>query len=126
MSSRSSILFALSAAVLASVAAPAMAAMNVATFLNRAEPLRANPLMALTSPDYPVLKAEAAAATRQLRAEGEARRAAGRTPIACIPAGQSIGIMEMLDGLDALSPAQKKLPLKDGYARVLARKYPCR
>ena len=34
--------------------------------------------------------------------------------------------MEMLGGLDALSPAEKKLPLKDGYARVLAKTYPCR
>jgi len=31
----------------------------------------------------------------------------------------------MLGGLDALSPAEKKLPLKEGYARVLAKTYPC-
>ncbi|WP_254602883.1 hypothetical protein [Sphingomonas bacterium] len=117
---------ALSAIAVLAVATPAMAAMSVATFLSRAEPLRANPLMALTSPDYPALKAEAAAATHQLRAEADARRAAGKKPIACVPDGQSIGIMEMLGGLDALSPADKRLPLKDGYARVLAKNYPCR
>ncbi len=100
--------------------------MGVPSFLAKAEPLRTNPLAALTSPDLPVLKAEAASATHQLRAEGEARRAAGKTPIACVPEGQSIGIMEMLDGLDALSPAEKRLPLKDGCARVLAKNYPCR
>ena len=72
-----------------------------------------------------ILKAEADAATRQLRAEGAARVAAGKPPIACIPDGQSIGILQMLGGLDALSPADKKLPLKDGYARVLAKTYPC-
>ena len=126
MSYKSSIVLALAASVAVSIASPAMAAMSVGAFLAKAEPLRANPLMALTSPDYPVLKAEAAAATHQLRAESDARRAAGKTPIACVPEGQSIGIMEMLDGLDALSPADKKLPLKDGYARVLAKNYPCR
>ena len=125
MSYKPLFLLALSAATV-SIATPAMAAMTVATFLARAEPLRANPLLALASPDYPVLKQEAAAATHQLRAEDEARKAAGKRPIACVPEGQSIGIMEMLDGLDALSPAEKRLPLKDGYAHVLAKNYPCR
>ena len=107
------------------IAAPASAAMTVATFLNRAAPLRANPFTALTNPDYRVLKAEADAATRQLRAEGAARVAAGKRPIACMPDGEKIGILQMLGGLDALSPAEKKLPLKDGYAKVLAKTYPC-
>lgn len=108
------------------VAAPADAAMTVGTFLTKAAPLRANPLMALMSPDYPVLKAEADSATRQLKADRDARKAAGKPPIACVPDGQSLGIMDMLGGLDALSPADRKLPLKDGYARVLATKFPCR
>ena len=112
-------------AVSLGLATPAAAAMSVGTFLAKAAPLRANPFTALTNPDYPVLKAEADAATRQLRAEGAARVAAGKPPIACIPDGESIGILEMLGGLDALSPADKKLPLKDGYARVLAKTYPC-
>ncbi len=107
------------------IAAPASAAMTVATFLTRAAPLRANPFTALTNPDYRVLKAEADAATRQLRAEGAARIAAGKRPIACMPDGEKIGILQMLGGLDALSPAEKRLPLKDGYAKVLAKTYPC-
>jgi len=105
--------------------APASAAMTVGSFLARAAPLRANPFTALTNPDYQVLKAEADAATRQLRAEGAARSAAGKPPIACMPEGEKIGILQMLGGLDALSAAEKRLPLKEGYARVLARTYPC-
>jgi hypothetical protein len=42
-----------------------------------------------------------------------------------MPDGEKIGILQMLGGLDALSAAEKRLPLKDGYARVLARTYPC-
>lgn len=107
------------------MATPAAAAMTVGTFLAKAAPLRANPFTALTNPDYQLLKAEADAATRQLRAEGAQRKAAGKTPIACMPEGEKIGILQMLGGLDALSAAEKRLPLKDGYARVLAKTYPC-
>lgn len=117
--------FLIAFAVSIAAATPAAAAMSVGTFLDRAAPLRANPFTALTNPDYQVLKAEADAATRQLRAEGTARVAAGKKPIACMPEGETIGILQMLSGLDALSPAEKALPLKDGYARVLARAYPC-
>ncbi|GAA0678429.1 hypothetical protein GCM10009102_33680 [Sphingomonas insulae] len=106
-------------------ATSASAAMTVGTFLAKAAPLRANPFTALTNPDYQVLKAEADAATRELRAEGAARQAAGKPPIACMPDGEKIGILQMLGGLDALSPADKKLPLKQGYAKVLSRTYPC-
>lgn len=108
-------------------ASPAYAEpMTVGTFLTRAAPLRANPLVALVSPDYPVLKGEADTAVHALRADAAARKAAGRPPIACVPEGQSLGIMDMLAGLDALPASDKRLPLKDGYARVLARRFPCR
>jgi len=117
------VLFAL--AVSCGLAAPASAAMTVGTFLAKAAPLRANPFTAFTNPDYQVLKAQADAATRELRAEGEARKSAGKPPIACMPEGQTIGILQMLGGLDALSAAEKALPLKEGYARVLAKTYPC-
>lgn len=117
----------LAAAAALVVALPAAAqSMSVGAFLTRAEPLRANPLMALMSPDYAPLKAQADAAARELRADAAARKANGKPPVACVPDGQSIGITEMLGGLDALSPAEKRLPLKEGYARVLAKRYPCR
>lgn len=123
MSFRRSLILALVAGTV--VAMPAQAAMSVGAFLAKAAPLRANPLMALMSPDYATLKAEADAATRELKADQAARAAAGKPPIACIPEGQSVGILDMLSGLDALSPTEKKLPLKQGYARVLQKKFPC-
>ena len=108
------------------VAAPATAAMTVGTFVTKAQALRANPLTAIASPDFGTLRTEAQAATAQLKAEREARKAAGQPPIACVPPGESIGILDMLDGLAALPAADQRLPLKDGYARVLARRFPCR
>ena len=111
---------------LALIAAPAGAAMTTGTFVAKANALRANPLTAITSPDFALLRDEARTATAQLRAERDARRAAGKPPIACVPEGQSIGITDMLDGLAALPPALQKRPLKDGYAAVLAKRFPCR
>lgn len=112
-------------AVLAMIAGPASAAMTVGTFVAKASALRANPLAAFTSPDFPLLRSEAQAATAQLKAERAARRAAGKPPIACVPEGQSIGITDMVDGLAALPPKDRALPLKDGYARVIAKRFPC-
>ncbi|MEG8023740.1 hypothetical protein QP162_03415 [Sphingomonas aurantiaca] len=42
-----------------------------------------------------------------------------------MPEGESVGIMDMLDGLNELPASYQKRPLKDGYARVLANLYPC-
>jgi hypothetical protein len=114
------------ALLMVGVAMPASAAMTVGTFLARANALRDQGPMALMSPDLPALKAEAKAATNQLKAERAARAAAGKPPIACVPEGESVGIMDMLDGLNELPASYRKRPLKDGYARVLANLYPCR
>lgn len=116
---------AIASLVLLGVAVPADAAMTVQTFLARANALKGEGPMALMSPDFTVLKDEARVAKTQLRAESAARVAAGKKPIACVPEGQSIGIMEMLDGLSALPSAYQKRPLKDGYAQVLAKRFPC-
>lgn len=119
---RSTLMAAAAFAATAVYAAP----ISVGAFLARAAPLRANPLMALVSPDYAPLKAEADAAAHQLRADAAARKAAGKPPLACVPEDQSFGIMDMLAGLDTLPTADKRLPLKDGYVKVLAKRFPCR
>ena len=81
---------------------PAAGAITVGAFVTKAKALRANPLSALTSNDYSLLRSEAQAATAQLKAEREARKAAGKRPIACIPPGTSIPPTEMVEGLAAL------------------------
>ena len=116
----------IAAMLVGGMAIPASAAMTVGAFLARANALRDQGPMALMSPDFPALKAEAKAATTQLKAERAARAAAGKPPIACVPEGESVGIMDMLDGLSDLPASYQKRPLKDGYARVLANLYPCR
>lgn len=118
--------FAFAGLLALAMAAPASARMTVGTFVTKANALRANPLTAFTSPDFAVLRTEAQTATAQLKADRDARARAGKPPIACVPEGQSIGITDMLDGLAALPAADQRLPLKDGYAKVIARRFPCR
>jgi hypothetical protein len=108
------------------IAAPASAAMTTGTFVQRANALRAQGFAALLSPDFQVLKEEARVAREQLKADSAARVRAGKKPIACVPDGQTIGIEEMVDRLAALPAPIKRRPLKDGYAQVLARRFPCR
>jgi hypothetical protein len=58
----------IAAMLVGGMAMPASAAMTVGTFLARANALRDQGPMALMSPDFPALKAEAKAATTQLKA----------------------------------------------------------
>lgn len=106
-------------------ATPVSAAMTVGTFVQRANSLRDLGFAAMLAPDFQVLKEEARAARQQLKAENAARQRAGKKPIACVPEGETIGIEEMVDGLASLPAADQRRPLKDGYAKVIARRFPC-
>ncbi|MDP1026786.1 hypothetical protein Q5H91_06155 [Sphingomonas sp. KR1UV-12] len=108
------------------IAAPAGAAMTVGTFVQRAQVLREQGFAALLSPDFQVLKEEARQARTELKAENARRIAAHKPGIACVPEGESVGIEEMIDSLAALPAADQRRPLRDGYAKVLGRKFPCR
>ena len=112
--------------VAATVATPA-AAMDVATFLAKANALKAKGPMALFSSDLKLLKREGEAVGAQLRADRKARAAVGKPPLYCPPEGAArMGSTEVVDGLAAIPPAERGMSLKDGFVRVLQRKYPCR
>ncbi len=118
--------FAVALIAAAGVAAPAGAAMTTGTFVQRAGALRDQGFAALLSPDFAVLKEEARQAKQDLKAENARRIAARKPPIACIPEGETIAIEEMIDSLAALPAADQRRPLRDGYAKVVGRKFPCR
>jgi len=105
---------------------PAQAAISVGNFVSRAQALRQMGIGAMLDPDFQLLRGEAQTATNALKADRAARAAAGKPPIACVPEGESIGITDMIDGLARLPAAAQRLPLKDGYARVLAQRFPCK
>lgn len=122
---RVSIGVALGAAVL--LALPAAAAMDVATFLTKADALKAKGPFALFSGDLKLLKAEMAAASQQLKAEKAARDKAGLPPRTCPPKGAKMGATEFLAELHKMPAAdQRTTSVKDGLVWVGLRKYPCR
>lgn len=108
------------------VASPALADMTVRGFLDRAEPIRDAGVMGMLSPDMPMLRSEAKGALAQMRAERDARKAAGKRPLYCKPADEpDMSVDEMIDGLEQLSPSVQRQSLKDGIVRVMQRRYPC-
>lgn len=115
------------AAVLAVVPLGAANAMDVATFLAKADALQRKGMMALLSSDYKALKAEIVTNTRILRAERLAARRAHRRPAYCPPAKAGLKSDEILASFRTVPPAQRsRTPVKDALRALLARKYPCR
>ena len=76
---------------LSSPASAAGVAMDVATFLAKADGLRAKGPLALFSSDLTLLKSEGMAAGKNLREERLAQIAAGKRPAYCAPAGSKMG-----------------------------------
>ena len=110
------------------VAVPASAqAMDVKTFLTKADALKKKGMMALFSSDFKVLKKEMEVAGGQLRAERLAALKAGRKVSYCPPAKSSLNAKEVLAHFRAIPPAQQKtMQIKDGLRSLLTRKHPCR
>jgi hypothetical protein len=117
----------LAAVLLAVVPLGAAHAMDVATFLARAEALQKKGMLALMSSDYKLLQAEIASNAKALRAERLAAERARRKPAYCPPAKQSLNSDEILAAFRTIPAAQRpRVPVKDALRALLVRKYPCR
>jgi hypothetical protein len=107
------------------LASPAAAAITVETFLAKIAGLKKKGPLALFSGDIGVLKRESAAAVAGMESDKKARAAAGRPPLFCAPASTKMSAGEMIAGLQSIPPGERRIPLQDGFSRVIARKYPC-
>ncbi|HLL31908.1 MAG TPA: hypothetical protein VK403_13020 [Allosphingosinicella sp.] len=117
----------LAAALLAIVPLGAAHAMDVATFLARADALEKKGMMALVSSDYKLLQNEIVAQSKVLRAERLAAQRAGRKPAYCPPPKQGLGSNEILAAFRTIPAAQRpRVQVRDALRAHLARKYPCR
>ena len=110
------------------IAAPALATtgdMSVATFLAKADALKAKGFMALGSPDIKLLRAEGQAAGQAYGARLQAERAAGK-PSSCPPKGARPSSDQVLAHLRTY-PADKRagLTMKAAMADYFIKKYPC-
>ena len=117
----------LAAALLAIVPLGAAHAMDVATFLVKADALEKKGMLALMSSDYKLLMGEVRTQSEALRAERLAAERAGRKAAYCPPAKQSLTAKEVLTAFRTIPAAQRpRIQVKDALRALMARKYPCR
>lgn len=113
------------AAAMLAMAAPA-GAMDVATFLGKAEALQARGPLALFSSDVGALKAEAENAGKSLKAERLARVAARQAPEYCPPSPGSMNSDELLGAMRAIPAAQRPhVSVRAAMKALMIRKFPC-
>ena len=116
----------IAALVAASPLAPASAqSMPISEFLAKADALQKKGPMALFSGDIGKLKAEVVNSGKQLRAEQEAARKAGRKPATCLPEKANVTSTELLAHFRAVPPAERGVPVKTAFAGLVRKKYPC-
>jgi hypothetical protein len=115
-------------AVLALTAVPALASdgnMSVATFLAKADGLRAKGPLALMSSDYKLLQAEGQAAGEAYSARLRQERAVGR-PSSCPPQGTRPGSNQVLTHLRSYPVgARPGTTMRTAMADYFIRTYPC-
>ena len=108
---------------------PAIAApgdMSVATFLTKADALKAKGPMALFSSDMSLLKNEGMAAGAAYKSRLGQERAAGR-PSSCPPAGVKVDSDKLISFLRSYpEPARPRTSMKMAIADYFTRTYPCR
>ena len=117
----------LAAALLATAPLGAAQAMDVATFLVKADAVEKKGMLALMSSDYKLLMREIQTQGAQLRAERLAAERAGRKPAYCPSAKQSLTSREVLAAFRTIPASQRpRVQVKDALRALMARKYPCR
>ena len=117
----------LAASLLAIVPLGGAHAMDVATFLARADAVQKKGMMALMSSDYKLLRKEIVTHSQALRAERLAAERAGRKPAYCPPAKSGLNSSEIVAAFRSIPAAQRsRTDVKDALRALLARKFPCR
>jgi hypothetical protein len=110
------------------LAAPALATggeMNVATFLAKADALKAKGFMALGSSDIGLLRAEGQAAGAAYKARLAAERKAGM-PSSCPPKGTKVNSDKLIAFLRTYpEPARPRTTMKTAIADYFIKTYPC-
>lgn len=110
-------------------AAPLLAApgdMSVATFLGKADALKAKGAAALFSSDIKVLRTEGQAAGAAYKARLQAERAAGK-PSSCPPKDTKVNSDKLLAFLRTYpEPARPRVSMNQAMADYFIRNYPCR
>ena len=115
------------AAALVTLPATAAQAMDVATFLGKADALQQKGMLAMFSSDIGLLKKEMQADVKALVDEARAAAAAHRPHAFCPqPGGMSLNSNEIVAALRTVpAPERPRTDVKEPLRALLARKYPC-
>lgn len=120
---------AISAAVTLGLSAPALAApgdMAVATFLAKADALKAKGLLALGSSDIGLLKSEGQAAGHAYRARLLSERSVGK-PSSCPPKGTTLSSDQLIAHLRSYPvAARQQTTMRSAMADFFIRTFPCK
>jgi hypothetical protein len=111
------------------LATPALAVggdMSVATFLAKADALKAKGLMALGSSDIGLLRSEGQAAGQAYKARLEGERKAGK-PSSCPPKGTKVQSDKLMAFLRTYpEPVRPRTTMKSAIADYFIKTYPCK
>jgi hypothetical protein len=100
--------------------------MPLATFLAKAEGLRAKGPLALMSSDLPIIKAEVKGSLTNYRALLASQKAAGKPIDSCPPAKGALDSDEMMAYFGAIPVAQRsKISVQATLISMMRKKYPC-
>jgi hypothetical protein len=110
------------------IATPATAEMSVATFLTKADALKAKGFLAIGSPDIGLLQGEMKGVTTQYRADIDGAKVAGRKPHSCPPPkGQtklkSDDLMAYFRTIPA--PQRPKTSVRSAFYSLMRQRFPC-
>ena len=107
---------------------PALASgdMSVATFLSKAEALKAKGLGAIGSPDIRLLRTQADAGGASYKARIEADRKAGREPHSCPPKKAKMDADQFLSHLRSYPAVERaRTTITTAIFDVMKKRYPC-
>lgn len=106
-------------------AAPQPGSMSVATFLVKAEALKAKGMMAAFSSDIGLLKAEVTGSARAFRAQVKTEAATGK-PSACPPEHAAINSDELISHMQGYpAAARARIPVSQAVGDLLRKRFPC-
>jgi hypothetical protein len=115
------------AVALAAAPMGAAYAMDVATFLTKADALEKKGMLALLSSDLTLLKTEVQNAATALRAERIAAEKAGRKRTYCNTGNVALSEKDILAAMRAVPPARRRsTQVKDALRTYMVRRFPCR
>lgn len=110
------------------IATPASAEMSIATFIAKADALKAKGMLAMMSSDVGLLRGEMKTVTTAYRADLQASRTAGKTPHSCPPpqGKAQLGSDELLAHLRSYpAPQRPQISVKTAFYAMMKKRYPC-